>query len=108
MYLTTAILGSSVLFAVPAAFSPQTAAILAVQADEAVSGVVHSVDWDAKSFTLQKGESEEPKTVSWTDETTFMLDGQDSTAREVLVAKGQVRASLNKEGVATSVSRWSE
>lgn len=109
--ITTLLLaGGSVLTPVGFVALPcATPLVVVTRASDAVTGTVHSVDWEASSFVLRVGEGEEAqRTVPWNAETVFLLDGENSTAREVLVADGKVNVSLGEDGLATSVSRWSE
>jgi hypothetical protein len=107
MILTNTAFALSVLVGTPQAGVAGTDAMVSVRS-EAVSGSVKSVDMSAKTFTVAL-ESGEDRQVSWNDDTVFLLDGEKSDAKVVLVTDGKIRASLGEEdGVATSVSRWSE
>jgi hypothetical protein len=108
MILTNTAFALSVLAGAPSGSVAGTdAAMVAAQA-EAISGTVKSADMSAKTFTVAL-ESGEDRQVSWNDATVFLLDGEKSDAKAVLVTDGKIRASLGEEdGVATSVSRWSE
>lgn len=105
LILNTTVMACSLFFGVPAVEAPAVN-LVAVAADE-VSGVVKSANVDEKTFTVAL-ESGEERQVTWNDTTVFMLDGEKSDAKAVLVTNGKVRATLSEEGVATSVSRWSE
>lgn len=107
MLLTTTVLSCSMLLGSPAPLGVCELSRVGVRAAETLNGTVKSADLDAKRFTveLEDGESRE---VSWNDGTVFLLDGEKSDAKSVLVTTGKIRASLDEEGVATSVSRWSD
>ncbi len=107
MILTNTALALSVLVGAPGAGVTDTRATMTVAQFEALSGTVKSADMSAKTFTVTTDAGEERK-ASWNDDTVFLLDGETSDAKSVLVTDGKIRASLGENGVATSVSRWSE
>jgi hypothetical protein len=107
MLLTNTILSCSVFFGVPVPAGVCDLSHLAVGVNEALSGTVKSADLAAKRFTVEV-EDGASREVSWNDDTTFLLDGEKSDPKSVLVTMGKIRASLDKEGIATSVSRWSD
>lgn len=107
MLLFSSIISCSVLFGAPVLSGSCDLSAVTVRASGAISGTVQSADMTAKRFTVQTADGES-REVSWNDETTFLLDGEKSDAKSVLVTMGKIRASLNEEGVATSVSRWSD
>lgn len=75
---------------------------------EEITGSVQSVDWDAMTFSVLVDEKEAAKRVAWNEKTSFTLDGEASTAKEVLVAMGDVKVSVGEEGFAASVARVTE
>lgn len=107
MFLTTTIVSCAVLFGAPVPASTCDLSSLAVSANESINGTVQSADLTGKRFTVQT-ENGETREVSWNDETIFMLDGEKSDAKSVLVTMGKIRATLGEDSVATNVSRWSE
>lgn len=81
--------------------------VMSAVLSEGVSGTVKGADLSAKTFNLTL-DSGEDRQISWSDDTVFLLDGEKSDAKSVLVTEGRIRASLGEDGIATSVSRWSE
>ena len=77
-------------------------------ANDAVSGTVGAVDWENKVFLIST-DAEESRSVSWTGDTAFVLDGEKSTAREVLSRDAKVSVEFGEEdGVAARIERASE
>ncbi|MEZ6319377.1 MAG: hypothetical protein R3B49_11615 [Phycisphaerales bacterium] len=74
---------------------------------ESVTGIVDQVDLVLGSFTL-KGEGDTSEKYTWDGETEFTLDGEKSTASQVLEKGAEVTVSADENGVASSVSRQSE
>jgi hypothetical protein len=107
MILTNTASALSVLVGAPAGSVPGTQAAMAVSESVALRGTLKSVDMSGKTFTIARGSGED-RQASWNDDTVFLLDGEKSDAKSVLVTDGKVRASLGEDGIATSASRWSE
>ncbi len=109
--LSQSVLGLAALLGAPAAGMPAVSLsgshLSTPVPDPAgeVSGTVKSADMEAKTFLVVL-ESGAERRVSWNDGTVFLLDGEKSDARTVLVTDGKIRASVGEDGVATSVSRW--
>lgn len=105
--LTSTAFALSVLVGSAGVGVAETRSPMSVAQLEALTGTVKSADMSAKTFAVTTDTGEERK-ASWNDDTVFLLDGEDSDAASVLVTNGKIRASLDENGVATSVSRWSE
>lgn len=109
--LTSAAIVSMSLFGGTAATVMGTAlpAVHWVVADpgEAVTGIVDQVDLVLGSFTL-KGEGDTSQKFTWDGETAFTLDGEKSTAAQVLEKGAEVTVSADENGLASSVSRQSK
>lgn len=105
MTLNTLIVGFSLLtpagVAVPFAVTDAAVAV----ASENLTGAVHSINWESKTFDVVIDKDETTKQVAWNDQTSFMLDGEKSTAKEVLVAMGKVTVNVGDDSYATTVSR---
>jgi hypothetical protein len=92
----TPILGTSVVLA----HGPSAAPLL--QDDPAVAGgVVVSVDNDKSMFTIEVAPLEHVE-VEWNDDTNFTLDGEPSTAQDVLVTDRLVSVE-HHDGLAINV-----
>lgn len=106
MTLNALIVGFSLLtpagVAVPFA---ATDSAVTITASENLTGAVHSINWESKTFDVVIDKDETTKQVAWNDQTSFTLDGEKSTAKQVLVAMGKVTVNVGDDSYATSVAR---
>lgn len=94
--------------ALPLANESAGVPIVEPASDHLTKATVKDIDWDNMTFEVTTDKEGVSRTVSWSEKTSFTLDGKDSTAKEVLIESGKVDVSIGEDGYATSVSRMSK
>ncbi|GJM19704.1 MAG: hypothetical protein DHS20C14_19200 [Phycisphaeraceae bacterium] len=74
---------------------------------ESLSGIVGSVDLENNTFSLTT-EDGASHAIRVNEDTAYTIDGEDSTAEEVLEVGAQVSATVDDNLVATGVDRASD
>lgn len=101
MLLTQLTLAGLATFAGSTPTPPIATTALVRVDEEELSGSIRSVDLENGTFVLVVDEEEH--TLSFDDDTTYRLNGEDSTRDDVLQAGTRVQVS-HEDGVAKTVS----
>lgn len=108
MLVSTLIVSGAFLIAPSAPGLPVLPAPEVSVMNDPVSGTVGAVDWENKIFSIRT-DGERTRTVSWNDDTAFVLDGEETTAQAVLTRDAEVDVEFGEQdGIAARVERKSE